>query len=252
MDSSNSLCLSILLSFFRSYIFEIIFVLLDVLLTCITFMGHTYRNNNQLMRNLQLLAAIVTIGFCTCSCNTKPSNSKEVSTKNIEQTATKSVKVYDTDLIMESALNGNLETVKEALNNGFNVNTVDANKRTPLMLAAYNGHYELVKLLIENEADVNLTDAVNRTALMFASTGSFVPTVSILLQSGAKPNMIDSEEKWTAAMMAASEGQLEVLKVLVSNGADLKMVDVDGESSLDFAKSKGHKAVADYILKELK
>ena len=52
-------------------------------------------------------------------------------------------------------------------------------------------------------------------------------------------------------MMAASEGQLEVLKVLVSNGADLKMVDVDGESSLDFAKSKGHKAVADYIKTKL-
>ncbi len=210
------------------------------------------RINNKLMRKLQLLAAIFITGFCTCSCNTKSSNSKEVAATKIEQTATKSVKVFDTDLIMESALNGKLETVKDALNNGFNANTVDANKRTALMLAAYNGHYELVKLLIANEADVNLTDAVNRTALMFASTGNFVPTVSILLQSGAKPNMIDNEEKWTAAMMAASEGQLEVLKVLVSNGADLKMVDVDGESSLDFAKSKGHKAVVEYIKTQLK
>ena len=53
-------------------------------------------------------------------------------------------------------------------------------------------------------------------------------------------------------MMAAAEGQLEVLKTLVAFGADLSMVDVDGESSLDFADSKGYSAVAEYIRSQLK
>ena len=48
-------------------------------------------------------------------------------------------------------------------------------------------------------------------------------------------------------MMAAAEGQLKVVQLLVANGADLTMVDVDGESALDFAKSKGHQEVAAYI-----
>jgi len=115
------------------------------------------------------------------------------------------------------------------------------------MLAAYNGNIEIVKLLIDKGADVNTTDEIGRTALMFASSGPFVNTVLTLLQAGAKPNLTDKEEDWTAAMMAAAEGQLEVLKTLVAFGADLKMVDIDGESSLDFASSKGHSAVVEYI-----
>lgn len=204
------------------------------------------------MKKLHLIAFIALIGLCQYSCNSKTTKSNVQSNSKIEPIVPKSVKVFDNDLIMQSALDGKIEIVKDALINGFDANTADVNKRTPLMLAAYNGHFEIVELLLENGAEVNVADTIHRTALMYASTGSFVPTVSILLQSGAKPNMVDNEENWTAAMMAASEGQLEVLKVLVSNGADLNMVDIDGESSLDFAKSKGHKAVADYIKAQLK
>ncbi|MRT93515.1 ankyrin repeat domain-containing protein [Ancylomarina sp. 16SWW S1-10-2] len=204
------------------------------------------------MNKLQLFAAIATMGICTYGCNTKPSKVSGANDINTEKTTPTSVKTFDNDLIMQSALDGKIEVVKDALSKGFNANTTDPNKRTPLMLAAYNGHNEIVKLLIDNGADVNLTDNVNRTALMFASTGLFAPTVTTLLEAGSKPNMIDSEQNWTAAMMAASEGQLEVLKVLVAHGADLKMLDIDGESSLDFANSNGHPAVAQYIKTQLK
>lgn len=202
------------------------------------------------MNKLQLFTSIAIVGFCTYSCNTPAPKTND--TSNTNTTITDSVPVFDNDLIIQSALNGKTEIVKDALNKGFNANTTDASKHTPLMLAAYNGHTQIVDLLIANGADVNLTDAMHRTALMYASTGSFAPTVTSLLQAGAKPNIVDNEEKWTAAMMASAEGQLEVLKVLVAHGADLKMVDTDGESSLDFAKSKGHTAVYDYIKTQLK
>ncbi len=48
-------------------------------------------------------------------------------------------------------------------------------------------------------------------------------------------------------MTAAVEGQLDVLKTLIAYGADLDMVDIDGESSLDFASLDGHTAVVEYI-----
>lgn len=204
------------------------------------------------MNKLQLFAATSIMLVCTCACNTTQSKSDSAD-KTIEQAAKVTPeKSFDNDFIMKSALEGKIETIKGAVENGFNVNTLDKDKRTALMLAAYNGHNEIVQLLIAKGADVNLIDNIQRTALMYASTGPFVPTVLSLLQSGAKPNMVDSEENWTAVMMAAAEGQLEVVKVLVSNGADLKMVDVDGESSLDFAKSRGHTAVADYIKTQVK
>ena len=203
------------------------------------------------MNKLQLLAIISVLSF-TISCTTKPSKTSNDNASETlkEQAAPK--KIFDNALIMQSALEGNIEMIKGAVENGFDVNTTDENKRTALMLAAYNGHNEIVQLLIAKGANVNLTDNIQRTALMYASTGPFVPTVLSLLESGAKPNMVDSEENWTAVMMAASEGQLEVMKVLVNHGADLKMVDVDGESSLDFANSKGHTAVAAYIKTQVK
>ena len=43
---------------------------------------------------------------------------------------------------------------------------------------------------------------------MYASSGPFTSTVSLLLNAGAKPNMTEKEQNWTAAMMAAAEGQL--------------------------------------------
>lgn len=87
---------------------------------------------------------------------------------------------------------------------------------------------------------------------MFAATGPFVPTVEALLKAGSEPNRTEDQENWTAVMMAASEGQLEVLKVLMANGDDLKMVDIDGESVLYFAKANGHSEVVGYMESQTK
>ncbi|WP_066631903.1 ankyrin repeat domain-containing protein [Labilibacter marinus] len=204
------------------------------------------------MNRLYYFAAILLITSIVSSCNTKSNKKEATDTVVADKTEIKAEKVFDIPFIMESALEGNIATIKGALDNGYNANSIDENKRTAIMLAAYNGHTSIVDLLIEKGADVNLVDNINRTALMYASTGDFVPTVLSLLEAGANPNMVDNEESWTAVMMAAAEGQLEVVKTLVAHGADLSMVDVDGESSLDFANSKGHKAVAEYIKAQTK
>ncbi|MGQ1786654.1 MULTISPECIES: ankyrin repeat domain-containing protein [unclassified Saccharicrinis] len=205
------------------------------------------------MNKLILITTITFTVFLAFSCNSTTSKKGETKKPTTEKTATPaSEKIFDRDLIIQSALDGKIGTIKGALENGFDANSTDVNKRTPLMMAAFNGHTEIVLLLINHGADVNLMDNINRTALMYASTGPFAPTVLALLQNGAQPNLMDNEENWTAVMMAAAEGQLEVVKTLVAHGADLKMVDVDGESSLDFANSKGHTQVAEYIKTQMK
>ena len=203
------------------------------------------------MNKLHFLAIMVIAVFLAYGCNTK--NSSEQAENATEKTIKEIANIeFNTDQLMQSALNGEHKNVEAALNNGFDVNTIDANKRTLLMLASFNGHTELVELLIAKGSNVNLRDGVSRSALMYASTGPFAPTVNILLKAGAEPNMTDDGQNWTPAMMAAAEGQLEVLKVLVKNGADLEMVDVDGESPLYFAKSNGHSEVVKYIQSQLK
>ena len=41
-------------------------------------------------------------------------------------------------------------------------------------------------------------------------------------------------------MFAAAEGQAEVIKVLLSHGAEIKITDKDGDMALDFAEKNGH------------
>ncbi|WP_319501906.1 ankyrin repeat domain-containing protein [uncultured Draconibacterium sp.] len=200
------------------------------------------------MNKPSLIVILMIFSIFILSCDTKTRNDSKTIESETETGSYESENTdFDTTLIFQAALEGNIQIVQDALNNGFDPNTVDENKRTALMLAAYNGNTEIVTLLINQAANVNSADEIDRTALMYASTGPFVNTVITLLEAGAEPNLIEKEENWTAAMMASAEGQLEVLKTLVTYGADLDMVDIDGESSLDFANSNGHSAVAQYI-----
>lgn len=200
------------------------------------------------MRRIGIIAAIMISSLLILSCGTKiQKKAKETEVKTETDFRESEETSIDKAIIFQASLEGNTQIIQNALNEGFDPNTVDENGRTALMLAAYNGNANIVQLLLDQGAKVNITDEMDRTALMYASTGPFVNTVIALLRAGAKPNMVDNEENWTAAMMAAAEGQLDVIKTLVSYGADLKMVDIDGESSLDFATANGHSAVVEYI-----
>ncbi|WP_163718493.1 ankyrin repeat domain-containing protein [Mangrovibacterium lignilyticum] len=202
------------------------------------------------MDKLKKIVGLCLVVIIIASCNTK-SKSKLEQPGVVSESMQKENIQFDKAKIFQAALDGNIQVVQDALENGFDPNTVDENTRTALMLAAYNGHTAIVQLLIDREADVNFADEIQRTALMYASSGPFVNTVLALLHAGAKPNLTEKEQNWTAAMMAAAEGQLEVLKTLVAFGADLSLVDVDGESSLDFADSKGYSDVSEYIKNQI-
>jgi ankyrin repeat protein len=73
----------------------------------------------------------------------------------------------------------------------------------------------------------------------------------LLLDKYADPNITDDEEHFTALMYAASEGQLDVVKLLLSAKADPSLKDVDGDNALVFAKNNGHSEVV-VLLQSLK
>ncbi len=106
------------------------------------------------------------------------------------------------------------------------------------MLAAFDGHTEIVRLLIERRAEVNAVDRSGRTALMYAASGPNQETVQLLLVNGAKVNLRDREEMYTALMFAAAEGQAENVQLLLAHGADQSLVDVDGETAANFARTE--------------
>ena len=101
--------------------------------------------------------------------------------------------------------------------------------------------------LLDQGADIKLTDYMGRTSLLYESNGPLPETVKILLDHGADPNRVDSDEHFSPLMHAAAEGHLEVVKVLISYGADRSLRDVDGDNAASFAAQSGHTHIVEYL-----
>lgn len=94
------------------------------------------------------------------------------------------------------AREGNLDLI-EYVKRGVNVELKNQEGNSFLMLAAYNGHPELVKALIEQGADVNTLNAGGQAPLAGVLFKREDEVLDVLLAAGADPlaghpNAIDS------------------------------------------------------------
>lgn len=95
---------------------------------------------------------------------------------------------------------------------------------TMLMTASHEGYHQLVEILLENGASkgINMQDRCGWTALMFAAfTGLSTEVVQLLLQHGADVNLPNKNGR-TALFMASEKGYVDIVKVLLLNGANVK------------------------------
>jgi len=81
-------------------------------------------------------------------------------------------------------MSGNIEAVKQHLNDGAEVNAKNSDGRTPLHLAAFGGHKEIVELLIAKGGDVNARDFLGMTPLNMAA--GHKETAELLRKHGGK------------------------------------------------------------------
>ena len=149
--------------------------------------------------------------------------------------------------LRNASLEGMTEQIEQLIREGANVNSSDEDGRTALMLAAFNGHVPALELLLNANAIIDVADSSGRTALMYACTGPFPDAVKLLLKKGSEINKADTGDKFTPLMYAASEGNLEVVKVLLDNNADPRIRDKDDDDALEFARRNGHSEVVKFL-----
>lgn len=162
--------------------------------------------------------------------------------------------LYSPEAFRDAALEGKLRVVEICVESGMDIDEADPNGFTALAMAAYNGHDEILELLIKNKATIDARDRQGNTPLIHAASGPYPTTVKLLLAAGAEIDAVDAGinggEHFTALMMAAAMGNIEVVKVLLAAGANKEMLDDDGESAIDFARSKGHPKIAELLAAE--
>jgi len=187
--------------------------------------------------------------------------------------------------IIEAVEKGQLSAVAAALKKGVDVNTVDKNKRSLLLIATQDNNLEMAKLLLAHGADVNQQDQIKDSPFLYAGAAGFAELVTLYLEQGARFDVfnryngsalipacerghlavvkilvntkgypIDHVNRlgWTALMEAVvlgngSKRYVEVVQVLVNAGCDTSIPDHDGVTALQHARSRGFTAIASVL-----
>lgn len=112
------------------------------------------------------------------------------------------------------------------------VNKLNAQGESPLMLAAIKGQADLAAELIAKKADVNKT---GWTPLHYAASAGQVEVITLLLENSA---YIDAESpnRTTPLMMAARYGSIDSVKLLLDQDADPELKNQQGLTALNFAE----------------
>ncbi|TMW55094.1 hypothetical protein Poli38472_013856 [Pythium oligandrum] len=119
-------------------------------------------------------------------------------------------------------------------------------RQTPLHVASSKGHFKIVELLLNNQAASNLQDEEGNTALHLAAN---IETAEVLLRNSHRTNPnIPNRRGQTPFHVAAANGNVGVVDLLIRNGADQDIVDDQGQNAFHLAAANGHTAVALVLL----
>jgi len=108
-----------------------------------------------------------------------------------------------------------------------------------------NIKYEEV-LISDSDDDLSIVDPKSQTKLFQASQIGDLTVIRSLLKSGVNINCRD-EFGWSPLMIAAAEGNNEIVQELLVKGADKKNTDKQGRDAAHLARLKGHFHVENMI-----
>jgi ankyrin repeat protein len=101
---------------------------------------------------------------------------------------------------------------------------------------------------LERGADINCKNTLGETLLMLAAENGQLDKIKILIEYGADVNIVDNSN-WSALMGAALHGYLEIVKYLVEHGADVNIENKDGRNALMLAAINDRLEIFKFFMK---
>ncbi len=150
--------------------------------------------------------------------------------------------------LLGAAEAGNHEAALRLLAAGGDVNARTHDGTTALMWAAYQGDLELAQKLIKAGADVTLQNDYGVSALAEAAMLGSTPIIKALLDAKADPNARNPEGE-TALMLVARTGNVDAAKLLVNAGAGVNATEEwGGQSPLMWAAAQKQPEMVKFLL----
>ncbi len=153
--------------------------------------------------------------------------------------------------LMISVGSGQQKIVHELLKSGANPN---ATKRkdgdTALHIACYHGYYRIARELLRFNADPHACKTDGWIPLFVAIPDNHIKVVELLLRQGkVDPNTQNEHDGDNALLMASWNNCPEIVRLLLSMGADPNITTNDGWTPLIAASLLGFNDIADTLIK---
>lgn len=191
----------------------------------------------------------------------------------------------ETQMLFKAVQNNRLTELADLLKKGANVNTVNQQHKSLLLVATEKQFVNMAKLLIEYGADVNLQDnrlespfltaavlgnselialylengarfdVFNRyygTALIPACERGHVEIVKMLTQTPYLPLIVLNKLGWTALLETiilgdGSQKYVTIVQQLIEAGCDIHITDNNGVTPLQHAQKNGHTKIINLL-----
>jgi uncharacterized protein len=113
--------------------------------------------------------------------------------------------------------------------------------------AVHSGRIDEVKGFLASHVNIDAVDEENQTGLMTACILNLVEMVVLLLENGAAVDLQDSEGT-TALIFAAQRGHVDIVVELLKYNANVRLANIHGWTALHFATQECHFNVASLLL----
>ncbi|XP_018569142.1 uncharacterized protein LOC108909316 [Anoplophora glabripennis] len=142
---------------------------------------------------------------------------------------------------------GRLNTLKEFVKQGLDINSRVENEESVIFGAIRGGQLETIRYLVQQGSHINSRDLWNNTALhIISQNASITSTVKLLVELGIDINA-KNFNLMTALHIAVENGNFDLIDLLVNCGANVNLEDENGNTALHIAASD----IQGYIIKLL-
>jgi ankyrin repeat protein len=140
----------------------------------------------------------------------------------------------------EAARSGEVDRIKQLLDQGAALEDRDSTGETPLISAALAGRMDIVQLLIARGAHVQARTKKGLTPLHAAAYAGHLDIAALLIKSGADVNDSANRLSTTPLHLAAEENQLAVVELLLAKGATVEAKEMNGYTAITQAGWREH------------